>query len=229
MIKVIVFDAQGTLFSSLSKNEKIQSILKSQGYDKSIAEINSAFLLSKKITNLLHLKGMIKLDKKGYLLENEIRFMLLGFEDKKATALAKIANEQWTVAGNRKLYPEVIRVLNSLKNKYKLGILTAGAAISYNETLKQTGISDYFAFVIGEDTTNVPKPDARAYRKVIVESGCKANEILFVGDDFINDYEGPKKSGMHAVLVDRKGEYKNNVMKIDDLQPLSTDKFFNSL
>ncbi len=229
MIKVIVFDAQGTLFSSLSKGEKIQKILNSQGHKKSIAEINNAFMLSKRIANLLHSKGIIKLDNEGYLVENEIRLMLLGFEDNDAIALAKVVNVQWTQAGDRKLYPEVMGVLDSLKSRYRLGILTAGAATSYNETLKQAGLTDYFSFVVGEDTTNVPKPNPLAYKHVIAQSKCRANEILFVGDDIVNDYEGPKKSGMKAVLVDRERKYGKEIVRVDDLKPLSNAEFFSSL
>ncbi|MCL5679778.1 MAG: HAD family hydrolase [Candidatus Marsarchaeota archaeon] len=229
MIKVIVFDAQGTLFSSISKNEKIRNVLKDQGYDKSIAEIDDAFAMSRRIAIMLRSKGIIKLDEAGYLIENEIRFMLLGFNDEQAEALAKIMNEKWTDASNRKPYPEVMEVLEHLQaSGFRLGLLTAGAATSYTKTLEKEGLLKYFAFVFGEDTTNIPKPDPKAYKRVIKESKCGADEILFVGDDLINDYEGPRKSGMKAVLVDRNNEFGNDIAKISDLKPFMSDSFIKS-
>jgi hypothetical protein len=50
MIKVVVFDAQGTLFNSIPKSEKIRNILESQGYKKGLEEIDRAFFLSKRIS-----------------------------------------------------------------------------------------------------------------------------------------------------------------------------------
>ncbi|MCL4379418.1 HAD family hydrolase [Candidatus Marsarchaeota archaeon] len=229
MIKVIVFDAQGTLFSSISKSEKIGNILQSQGYKKDPIEIDRAFLLSKRIANLLHSKGLIKLDDAGYLLENEIRLILLGFTDKEAIPLAKVVNEQWTKASKRTPYLETKKVLDVLSRKYKIGLLTAGAILSYKDTLEETGLAKYFSFVIGEDTTNVSKPDPRAYMYVIDKAGCKADEILFVGDDFINDYEGPTKHGMRAVLVDREHRCDKKILKIKDLTMLLNDEFFSRL
>ncbi|MCL4381170.1 HAD family hydrolase [Candidatus Marsarchaeota archaeon] len=229
MIKVIVFDGQGTLFSSLPKNEKIRNILKSEGYEMKLEEINKALPLSKSIANLLHSKNLIKLDDAGYLLENEIRLMLLGFANNEAMKLAKIINEKWTQAGKRTPYPEIEKVLKSLKHKYKIGLLTAGSILSYNQTLEETGLSKYFSFVVGEDTINVPKPNPKAYAHVIEEAGCRANEILFVGDDFTNDYEGPTRSGMKAVLVDRENICKKEILKIKDLTPLLSNDFFANL
>jgi putative hydrolase of the HAD superfamily len=220
MIKVVVFDAQGTLFRSISKGEKIRSILESQGYKKGLAEIESAFILSKRISKLLHSRGLIKLDEEGYLIENEIRLMLLGFTDNEATALAKAVNEQWTASSQRIPYPETEKVLKSLSRKYKIGLLTAGAISSYKTTLDDTGLGKYFSFVVGEDTTNVPKPDPKAYAHVIEKAGCKPEEILFVGDDPVNDYEGPQKSGMKAILVDRENTCDKKILKIRDLTAL---------
>lgn len=227
MIKVVVFDAQGTLFNSIPKSEKIRNILESQGYRKGLKEIDRAFFLSKRVAKLLHAKGLIKLDEEGYLLENEVRLILLGFTDKEASTLAKVINRQWTKAGKRTPYPETRKVIEALSNKYTIGLLTAGAVLSYKSTLDETGLGKYFSFVVGEDTTNIPKPDPKAYMHVIDKAGCKADEILFVGDDLINDYEGPIKSGMNAVLVDRENTCNKNILKIKNLTPLLDDAFLS--
>lgn len=230
MIKVIVFDGEGTLFSSLPKNKKIQNILKEKGYRRRLAEIDRAFLKAKRIANLLKSKGLTKLDSAGYLLENEIRLILLDFDDHEVAMLARIVNSQWTDAGNRTPYPETRIVLESLKRrKYKLGLLTAGAAISYRKTLRKLGLETYFSFVLGEDTVNAPKPDLRAYKRVIDEASCKPNEILFVGDNPTNDYSGPIASGMKAVLVDRANEHRDVPSRILNLAPLAMPKFFKNL
>ncbi len=230
MIKVIVFDGEGTLFLSLPKARKIKNILEAEGHRRTLADIGRAFVLSKRIANLLRSKGPMRLDEQGYLLENEIRLMLLGFSDKEAPVLARTINARWTEAGHRTPYPETKIVLKSLKRRgYRLGLLTAGAILSYRETLKETGLSGYFSFIIGEDTLNVPKPDPRAYRYVIRKAGCEPGEILFVGDNLKTAYEGAIKSGMRAVLVSRKSRSNGLIAEISSLKPLAAAKFFEGL
>ncbi len=170
----------------------------------------------------------MKLDDEGYLLGSEIRLLLLGFDEKESKRLAEVFNKEWTASSSRKPYPDVITVLKSLHNrKYKIGLLTAGTTTSYTETLKQFDMLKYFDFIAGEDTTNIPKPNPAAYSYVINKAGCKSEEILFVGDNLINDYEGPRKSGMKAILIDRENEHPEIESRITTLEPLLDDVYLN--
>ena len=230
MIKAIVFDGQGTLFHSVPKTEMIQNVLIAQGQERKLEEIEQAFLLSKKIAVKLHEKNIIQLNDEGYKIENEIRFMLLGFDEKESVRLAEIIGREWTNATSRTAYSETARVLEYLKNKgYKIGLLTAGVSSSYNITLKRLNLDPYFDLVVGEDTVNAPKPDPRAYAHTIEKLGCAPSEILFVGDHPINDYEGPRKSGMHSVLVDREGKHPKEMLKIKTLDALLEDSFLSRI
>ena len=51
------------------------------------------------------------------------------------------------------------------------------------------------------------KPGAAFFDSVVLSAGCDAGDILFVGDDLENDYEGATAAGMRAVLLDEKGRY----------------------
>ncbi len=228
MIKVIVFDGGGTLVASLPKPERINNILMSQGYKLGLNKINDAFFLSRDIAKLLREKGLIKLDGDGYLVENEIRMMLLGFEGKIVTRLAKKICREMLAAGKTKPYPETVKVLNSLKKRrYRVGILTAGTVGGYRTKLRELSLLKYFDFIVGEDTTNAPKPDPRAYKYIISIAKCEPREILFVGNEFVNDYREPRRHKMNAVLVDRENRYGKNVTKIGTLLPLSNNTFLS--
>jgi putative hydrolase of the HAD superfamily len=51
------------------------------------------------------------------------------------------------------------------------------------------------------------KPGAGFFREVVRSAGCSAEEVLFVGDDLGNDYEGALAAGLAAVLYDPDGRY----------------------
>lgn len=47
------------------------------------------------------------------------------------------------------------------------------------------------------------KPDRLFYDAVVEAAGCASDEILMVGDDPVNDYQGARQCGLQAVRVDR--------------------------
>ncbi len=46
------------------------------------------------------------------------------------------------------------------------------------------------------------KPAAEFYAEMIRQACASASEILYVGDDFLNDYEGARAAGLQAMLLD---------------------------
>jgi putative hydrolase of the HAD superfamily len=46
------------------------------------------------------------------------------------------------------------------------------------------------------------KPAAAFFRAVSEQAGVAAEQVLFVGDDFANDYEGARAAGLGAALLD---------------------------
>lgn len=50
------------------------------------------------------------------------------------------------------------------------------------------------------------KPSPRFFEALVAAAGCRADELLMVGDDRENDWEGARRSGIEAVLLSRRGE-----------------------
>ncbi|HJZ60259.1 MAG TPA: HAD-IA family hydrolase [Gemmataceae bacterium] len=48
------------------------------------------------------------------------------------------------------------------------------------------------------------KPAPEFFREVVRVAGCEPGEILFVGDDIENDYEGALATGLNAVLLEAR-------------------------
>jgi putative hydrolase of the HAD superfamily len=51
------------------------------------------------------------------------------------------------------------------------------------------------------------KPGAAFFARTVENAGCEACEVLFVGDDRGNDYEGATAAGLPALLLDPAGRY----------------------
>jgi FMN phosphatase YigB (HAD superfamily) len=59
------------------------------------------------------------------------------------------------------------------------------------------------------------KPDHQIYDAIIEKSGFRKEEILFVGDTLIADYEGPRQYGFRALHLCR-----DQTPKDDQIQSL---------
>ena len=51
------------------------------------------------------------------------------------------------------------------------------------------------------------KPHPSIYRVALDAMGCESGEVVFVGDSFEADYEGPRRVGMSALLIDPGGQH----------------------
>lgn len=61
--------------------------------------------------------------------------------------------------------------------------------------------------VVISSEVGVMKPGGRFFDAVTAAAGCEREEILFVGDDVRNDYDGAVSAGMRAVLIDPDGRH----------------------
>lgn len=103
---------------------------------------------------------------------------------------------------------EVRSVLLDLSHQYKLGIVSNFKVNGgIEDLLKSLGISELLTIKIVSVNTGWRKPNPNIYSLAQEEAGLKANEIIFIGDDFKNDYVVPKKIGMKVILLDRNEKY----------------------
>lgn len=61
--------------------------------------------------------------------------------------------------------------------------------------------------VVVSSQVGVRKPHPAFFARVAEAMGLKAEEILFVGDDWENDYQGATAAGMPGALIDPKGRH----------------------
>ena len=99
--------------------------------------------------------------------------------------------------------PERIELLQRLKKKYRLFLLSNTNAIHYRQfqqqLYKQTGyyLEDLFEKTYYSHTIGLCKPDVAAYQFVINENNLDPAETIFIDDTEVN-MSGAKEAGLHV-------------------------------
>lgn len=152
-----------------------------------------------------------KLDYREYNLFDRFNFMvkqkLSSHVQIKEVTSAISANYWKNYKANCYVDNEVKAVLSELQSKYKCGIVSNFMVEGgIEELLNEFNIARYFDFVVTSINVGWRKPHREIYDTALKLSKVKKEEMLFIGDDYICDYIGPKEFGFDAVLLDKKNE-----------------------
>lgn len=80
--------------------------------------------------------------------------------------------------------PGAVSLLDSLKGKVKLGIITNGFTALQQIRLERTGLRDHFDALVISEEVGVPKPDPRIFDYALAQAGNPDRDrVLMVGDD----------------------------------------------
>lgn len=131
-----------------------------------------------------------------------------GEEDIKAAATSLYNNYWKTYVSKCYIKEDVRNVLPRLKEKYHLGVVSNFmVAGGIEELLEINGIIHHFDFIVTSVNEGWRKPHAAIYNAALNMAGKPAARIVFVGDDYVNDYVTPKEMGMKPLLLDRYKRY----------------------
>jgi len=97
------------------------------------------------------------------------------------------------------LYPNTLPVLEKLKEKYKLGVVTNTERKVALKLLDDFKILDYFDVVVGGDETD-PKPSPKPLIMACDKMKVKPERTLYVGDT-LTDVEAGKASGCTVAII----------------------------
>lgn len=96
-------------------------------------------------------------------------------------------------------YPGLVQALDDLAERgVRLAICTNKAERFTLPLMRQIGLSDRFAAIVGGDTVGVSKPDPAPIRAMVERAG--GGRAIFVGDT-INDIAGARNAGIANVAV----------------------------
>ena len=114
-------------------------------------------------------------------------------------------------------------LLEKLKNNYTLGILSNGGTGNQTKKLAHSGLDAYFdeSMCFISQACGVSKPDAGIFEIAQMKSGCRAEELLMIGDNPVNDIRGAKALGWKTAWLseqeDALAEADIKIRKLEDL------------
>jgi putative hydrolase of the HAD superfamily len=100
------------------------------------------------------------------------------------------------------LVPDTKELLSTLRNVYRLGLLTNfthGPAA--REIIDTLGLSPFFDVVLISGELGYRKPHPFVFHQLIEHLGVEKGQILYVGDDPQPDISGAQKAGLQPVLT----------------------------
>ncbi|MEK5233247.1 HAD family hydrolase [Lysinibacillus sp. FSL K6-0232] len=123
------------------------------------------------------------------------------------------------------LYEDTFAVLDALKGKYQLILLTNGAPSLQNLKLEITPeIAPYFDHIIISGDFGKGKPDAAIFEHVMEKVGITADDAIMVGDNLNTDILGSSRVGMRNVWINRENNVVNGAVtptyEVDSLTAL---------
>ena len=119
------------------------------------------------------------------------------------------------------LRQDVRLALPKLGKLIKMGVVSNFMVMGgIQELLELTGIRDRFGFVVTSVEEGVIKPHPAIYGRALQLAGVKPEQVIFVGDDYINDYVKPAELGMYTVCLDRSGKHADLERRVGDFNEL---------
>jgi len=217
-LKAVLFDLGGTLIQTPSIPEIMQDMLEAKGISRSIEEIDKA--REEADTHMGGHRDLPKLREEFWIKWNSKILEKLGIKREQKT-LATYIFESWWDYANARLYPEVMKVLQILReNGFKLGVVTNGLKSDIDKILPQVGLAGAFDIVVVIDSVGKMKPDKDIFLHALKKLSVQPHEAIFIGDRIEEDYNGAKNAGIKAFFIDRENKTEKNADKIQSLEEI---------
>ncbi|MBN3520435.1 YjjG family noncanonical pyrimidine nucleotidase [Algoriphagus lutimaris] len=104
------------------------------------------------------------------------------------------------------LFPYSKEILNYLKKKYPLHVITNGFNESQAKKLKASGLDQYFDLIVTSETTGHKKPDPRIFFHAMETLGTDPEQCIMIGDNPNSDILGAQNASIDQVYFNPEGK-----------------------
>ncbi|PLW80562.1 hypothetical protein C0585_01895 [Candidatus Woesearchaeota archaeon] len=207
--KILIFDLWGTLLengifpSPARQTKKIMGLFE-MSFQEYIETFEKAFM-TKDFENLKqafdHVFEEMGVDPKDYNREER----LIGLWNKNKLFV--------------KPYDDTFEVLETLKKKYKIILLT-NSPFYTKEIIDKFDMDKYFDKTYFSYETGLLKCEKKSFEKVLKDFKVKPEEALMIGDSIESDMMGAEKASIAGILIDRrdKREFEPKVKSLSALK-----------
>ncbi len=140
-------------------------------------------------------------------------------ESKKKEIIRALFQNYWAnYRANCYIGSQIPAILQQLGQNFKLGVVS-NFKISggVEELLRYFDLDKYFHFIITSIGVGWSKPHPWIYQEALQKAGVKPEEVVFVGDNYDCDYWGPRRQGLHSVLLDQNDYYPGEKYRVKNL------------
>ncbi len=221
-IKHVFFDLDHTLWDFESNSEKTFKYI----FDKNSIEVS--FHKFSEIYKEINEKYW-KLYREDKVTKSELRYVRLkdSFDEMNYEiddADIDILAEEYILylANYNALLMGAKEILEYLKPKYKIHIITNGFEEVQYRKLKNSLILPYFTQIVSSEKVGVKKPNPKIFNYALDLSDANPEESVMIGDNFEADILGAKNVGMHTIFCEFNGneipDEGLTVLKLEDLR-----------
>lgn len=116
------------------------------------------------------------------------------------------------------LFEGTIEVLDYLKPKYKLHIITNGFQEVQAGKMKNSGIDKYFQTITNSEMAGVKKPNPKIFEYALSKANVEKQHSIMIGDCIDADVNGALNFGIDAIhFNENKIEIPNHIKQVNHL------------
>ena len=121
------------------------------------------------------------------------------------------------------LFPHTIDVLEYLKPKYKLHIITNGFQEIQEKKMHNANIHGYFDQIVNSEMAGVKKPNPLIFELALKSAKVRPEKSIMIGDNLEADIQGAKAVGFHTLHFNAHNDPQHEYCDmIHDLREIKT-------
>lgn len=195
----IFFDLDHTLWD-FEKNSALtfKKILKHNGVNVLIEDFLDAYIpINLQYWKLYREEKVTKSELRYQRLKKTFDAIEFGVSDSLINTLSEEYIEH--LSSYNHVFPHTVEILEYLKVKYRLHIITNGFQEIQDKKLKKANLYDYFEQIVNSEMAGVKKPSPKIFELALDMAKTKAKNSVMIGDNLEADILGAKALGFHTI------------------------------
>ena len=209
-LRAIFFDLGGTLFSNREIPRVNAPTLveagRRLGLERGLHEIGMAYVRAAREVNAIYMRRPYYLHRDHFY--DTYRVFAQSFDRDATEEFLRWFYEAQRDAmlGGLKLRDDCAETLRALRARRLILSIVSNIDDDYLEgMLRNLHLEVLFDHWISSQAAGSCKPDAKIFEVALQQAGCRAHEVIFVGDSRVHDIQGAGALGMTTVLLAEDG------------------------
>lgn len=122
---------------------------------------------------------------------------------------------------NNHLFDGTFDLLEYLKPKYELHIITNGFEEVQHTKMQRSGLAPYFKTITSSETAGVKKPHPAIFKAALQAAGAEVGNSMMIGDTYEADIVGGINMGMEVICFNfHKLQLPNGIITVNHLSEI---------